>query len=178
MERDMNNTVDKIARRRLGREGEHPRGDLGQLVLLAVFLAIWIADSFVFRMTTIWAPAVPLAARLAASGLILLAAFDLARRGHVVLHEETVREGRLVRDGIFGRVRHPLYLAALLFYAGMAVGTVSLLCFAALAGIFLFYNGIASYEESFLLRKHGDEYREYRRKVPKWIPRLRPARFD
>ena len=174
----MNNTFDKTTKRRLGREGEHPRGDLGQLIILAVFLTVWIADSFLFGITTAWASAVPLAARLAVSGFFLLAAFDLSRRGHVVLHEKIVREDRLVKDGIFGRVRHPLYLGALLFYAALTIGTLSLISFATLAGIFLFYNAIASYEESYLVHKHGDEYLEYKRKVPKWRPLLSPARFD
>ena len=44
MESNMNNTFDKTTKRRLGREGEHPRGDLGQLIILAVFLTVWIAD--------------------------------------------------------------------------------------------------------------------------------------
>ena len=48
----MNNTFDKTTKRRLGREGEHPRGDLGQLIILAVFLTVWIADSFLFGITT------------------------------------------------------------------------------------------------------------------------------
>jgi protein-S-isoprenylcysteine O-methyltransferase Ste14 len=30
------------------------------------------------------------------------------------------------------------------------------------------------YEEPNLEKKFGDEYREYKRNVPRWIPRLKP----
>lgn len=163
---------------RLSKEGEHPWGDVGQFVLLIVFLAAWALDSFILRFSTVLAPLVPLGVRLAAAGLVFLAALRLAHKGHVVISGEVIRQGRLVRDGVFARVRHPLYLAALLFYASLSLSTLSLIAAALLAGIFGFYDFIASYEERILLGRHGDEFREYRRRVPKWIPRLRAARSD
>lgn len=169
----MKTTQENKGKRRLGREGEHPLGDLGQLILLAIFLAVWALDSFVFRFSTFPARAVPLAARLAAATLLLTGAVGFARKGHAVISEDTIRRGRLVTDGAFARVRHPLYLAALLFYAALAAATSSLISCALLAGIFGFYDVIASYEERALLRKYEDEYRAYRQRVPKWIPRLR-----
>jgi protein-S-isoprenylcysteine O-methyltransferase Ste14 len=165
-------------RRKLGRDGEHPRGDLGQLIFLGVFLTVWILDSFVFRLSTVPPRSLPLGARLAAAGAILFLAVALAGKGHIVISEETLRRGRLVKDGMFARVRHPLYLAALLIYLALAVTTVSLASLAVLAAIFVFYDIIAAYEEDFLLRKYGREYGDYLRKVRRWVPRLRPAVFD
>jgi protein-S-isoprenylcysteine O-methyltransferase Ste14 len=178
MEEDMATTEINKERHGLGRDGEHPRGDLGQIILLAVFLTVWILDSFVFGFSTVPARAVPLAVRLAAAGLLFIASAGLAQKGHMVISEESLRRSRLVKDGIFARVRHPLYLAALLFYVSLAVSTASLIGMALFGGVFAFYNFIAAYEERILLDKYGDEYREYRRRVPKWIPRLRPAGFD
>ena len=167
-----------VNRRRPGRDGEHPRGDLGQLILLGVFLCFWILDSFVVRFSTVPFRFLPLWARLAVGGMIFSLAIAFARKGHIVISEETLRRGRLVKEGVFGRVRHPLYLAALLFYTGLVVSTASLVSLGVLVAIFTFYSMIAAYEEEFLLQKHGREYEDYRRRVPRWIPRLRPAVFD
>lgn len=174
----MNATEDRQERRRLGREGEHPHGDLGQLIALTAFLVVWALDSFILRFSTLSARGVPLAARWAAATVLLIGAAAFAGKGHTVISGEAGRRGRLVKDGVFGRVRHPLYLAALLFYAALTAATSSLASFGLLAAIFIFYDIIASYEERFLLRRYGDEYRAYRQRVPKWVPRLSAARFD
>jgi len=57
---------------RIGRHGEHPYGDLGQLVILIGFLAIWILDSFVFRFSTFLSPHVPFYLRLILAGAIVV----------------------------------------------------------------------------------------------------------
>lgn len=174
----MNATQPRPARPRFGREGEHPRGDLGQLILLAVFLAVWILDSFVLGFSTLRASILPLVIRLALAGVLFLGSLALAHKGHLVVSDEVRREGRLVREGPFARVRHPLYLAAVLFYVSLVVATLSLASAALLGAILAFYDVIATYEEGFLVRKHGDAYRAYQRKVPKWVPRLRAAEFE
>ncbi len=174
----MNPTESRQARHRFGREGEHPLGDLGQLILLVVFLAVWAVDSFVLRFSTAPLPAVTLGIRLGIAGLLFIAALRLAHKGHIVISEEVLRRGSLVKDGAFARVRHPLYLASILFYVSLVISTLSLVSAAFLGGIAVFYDAIASYEEKTLLRKHGDEYRVYKQRVPKWIPRIRPATFD
>ncbi|MDH5468312.1 MAG: isoprenylcysteine carboxylmethyltransferase family protein [Candidatus Aminicenantes bacterium] len=156
----------------IGREGEHPYGDLGQIIILLVFLAIWILDSFVFRFSTFLSPHVPLYLRLILVGLILVLAAYLVRSGHRVVSDEVLSSPRLITDGAFSRVRHPLYLAALLFYLFLIVMTLSLISLLLFMGIFIFYNGIAAYEEKFLEKKFGQDYSDYRKKVSRWIPRL------
>ena len=160
-----------------GRGDEHPLGHLGQFVSLVAFLVVWGLDSFVLRFSTFLAPSVPLALRLAVAGLIAAIAVYFSLKGHVVVQGGPDHPGRPVRDGAFARVRNPIYLGSLLFYIGLAISTLSLLALAVFESIFLFYNYIASYEERRLVQIYGDVYRDYRRKVPKWIPRLRPARF-
>ena len=34
------------------KNGEHPRGDAGQLILFGLFLVIWILDSFILHRST------------------------------------------------------------------------------------------------------------------------------
>jgi len=157
----------------IGRHGEHPYGDLGQIIILLVFLVIWILDSFVFRYSTFLSPQVSIYLRLIFAGLILVSAIYLVRSGHRAISNEVLSSPRLLTDGAFSRVRHPLYLAALLFYIFLIALTFSMISLFVFVGIFFFYNYIAAYEENFLEKKFGQEYRDYRKNVPKWFPRLK-----
>jgi protein-S-isoprenylcysteine O-methyltransferase Ste14 len=156
----------------IGRQGEHPYGDLGQIIFLLGFLIIWILDSFVFKYSTLLSPHISLYLRLPVAGLILILAIYLVRSGHRAISDEVLSSPRLLTDGAFARVRHPLYLAALLFYLFLIIITLSLISFLLFTGIFIFYNAIAAYEEKFCEQKFGQDYRDYKKNVPKWIPRL------
>lgn len=157
---------------------EHPYGDRGQIVLLFVFLVVWGLDSFLFQRTTMLAGAMPLAARLGLAGLVLLAAVYFVQTGHRVISDPSFKGKGLIKDGAFARLRHPLYGGSILFYLAMVISTMSLAAFVILFAIVVFYNVIAAYEEKLLLKKYGDEYRAYQRKVPRWVPRFRPAQFN
>ena len=156
----------------IGRHGEHPYGDMGQLIILFLFFVIWILDSFVFQYSTSLSSYVPIYLRLAVAGLILMAAIYLIRSGHRAIAGEVLASPRLLTDGAFSRVRHPIYLAALLFYLLLISITLSLISLGIFAGIFIFYNHIAAYEENFLEKKYGQDYRDYKKNTPKWIPFL------
>jgi protein-S-isoprenylcysteine O-methyltransferase Ste14 len=140
-------------------------------------MSVWILDSFVFKFSTSLAAVVPLYVRIFAASLVFLFAIYLSRSGHRAISHEVQSQPRILCDGAFARVRHPLYLAALLFYQLLFFLTLSLICLGLAACIFLFYNFIASYEERWLEERFGQEYRDYRKRVPRWIPRLTPARF-
>jgi protein-S-isoprenylcysteine O-methyltransferase Ste14 len=157
---------------RIGRHGEHPYGDLGQIIILLGFLLIWILDSFVFKFSIFLTPYVPLYLRLIVAGLILVVAIYLVRSGHRAISDEVLSSPRLLTDGAFSRVRHPLYLAAILFYVFLIALTLSLISLFIFLGIFIFYNYIATYEENFLEHKFGQDYHDYRKNVPKWILRF------
>jgi protein-S-isoprenylcysteine O-methyltransferase Ste14 len=80
----------------------------------------------------------------------------------------------LVTRGAYGFVRHPAYLAAFLVWLSLAVGfrsaTVLALTVAYVIPVYLLY--IRS-EEAMLAGAFGDQYRDYRRTVPLFIPRRR-----
>ncbi|MEW6566675.1 MAG: isoprenylcysteine carboxylmethyltransferase family protein [Chloroflexota bacterium] len=153
-------------------DGEHPFGDTGQLISLGVFLVVWIGDSFFLHQSTFLSDYVPLYIRLFILGLTLITAMYLFRAGHVVVGHEQ-RPNGVVATGAFRYVRHPLYLASILTYLGLAVSTVSLISLALLVGVFVFHNCIASYEEELLETKFGEEYSNYRKRTGKWVPRIR-----
>ena len=67
-------------------------------------------------------------------------------------------------------VRHPIYLGAILGYAGMICMTLSLASAAIFILIVAFYVYISRYEEKLLTKRFGNEYREYMKKVPMLCP--------
>jgi protein-S-isoprenylcysteine O-methyltransferase Ste14 len=108
--------------------------------------------------------------------------------GVVVLLEAFVRFARadgtpappmptahLVVVGPYRYVRNPMYLAVLGIILGQALlsGSRGALLYAGtvLLAVVLFVRG---YEEPTLELEYGEEYREYRRNVRGWIPRVRP----
>jgi len=151
--------------------GEHPFGDAGQLILLVLFLILWIADSFFLRKSTFLSDDIPLYIRLVFLALALVTAAYLSISGHDAVGREQ-RGTKVVSSGAFRYVRHPLYMACLLFYLGLAVSTASIFSLAFFVVIFLFYNYIASFEERVLDEKFGEEYKKYKKRTGKWIPEI------
>ena len=85
-------------------------------------------------------------------------------------------EQRLVITGIRSRVRHPIYLAHLCEVLAWALGSglvviYGLLVFVAITGAVLI-----RLEERELERRFGQEYRDYKQRVPAILPALRRGR--
>lgn len=153
------------------KNGEHPFSDAGQLISFALFLVVWVADSFFLCISTFLSNYVPLYIRLVILGLTLVSAMYLFRSGHVVVSHEQ-RPESVVSTGAFRYVRHPLYLASILAYLGLSISTASLLSLGLLVGIFIFHNYIASYEEALLVERFREDYRRYKEVTGKWLPRI------
>lgn len=79
-------------------------------------------------------------------------------------------EHRLVKNGLYKYVRHPIYLGALLSAIAIPIYATSLLGFLfALAAIPLF-NYRIGVEEKMLIEEFGDEYLEYTKATWKLFP--------
>jgi protein-S-isoprenylcysteine O-methyltransferase Ste14 len=154
------------------KQGEHPLGDTGQLVALGVFLLLWGVDSFLLRRTTFLSAYVPLYVRVG----VLIAAVGIAaalvRSGHAAVRHDEGPTGVLTA-GAFAYVRHPLYLGSVLVYFGLAFSTFSLAAVGVAAAILAGYDYLAAYEERYLESRFGDEYRSYKVKTGKWLPKPR-----
>jgi protein-S-isoprenylcysteine O-methyltransferase Ste14 len=81
----------------------------------------------------------------------------------------------LVVTGLYRYVRNPIYvsMAAAVTGQGLLLGQPILFGYAAL-GALPAAAFVRLYEEPALARKFGAEYEEYRRNVPRWLPRLTP----
>ncbi len=79
--------------------------------------------------------------------------------------------GPLVVGGPFARCRNPLYVGNLLIGLGVVVAlAVPLLVPAYVALFFVHYGLIVAWEERRLEAVHGDAFRAYRARVPRWFP--------
>jgi protein-S-isoprenylcysteine O-methyltransferase Ste14 len=81
----------------------------------------------------------------------------------------------LVIDGPYAITRHPIYSGILLMLFGSALAWNSFLTLllALLLSMTLFFHTV--YEELLFERHFGDAYREYRRRVPRLVPFIRPG---
>jgi protein-S-isoprenylcysteine O-methyltransferase Ste14 len=132
-----------------------------------------------FGGTALW-PDILIAAAgvsLALCAVILVAAAKKHLGRHWALAARVIDEHRLVTDGPFGRVRHPIYLAMGLLLLAAVVG-LSSVPGAACASLFFVagtYIRVRA-EEGLLAREFGPEFEAYRRRVSAFLPRLRPRR--
>jgi protein-S-isoprenylcysteine O-methyltransferase Ste14 len=152
--------------------GEHPFGDTGQLILLIVFLLVWFIDSFILKFSTFTAQYVTLLLRMPLGILFLLGAGYLAQQGMKVVFGEERMEPQVINKGVFKLMRHPVYLGCILFYLALVIFTFSIFAATICITIIVFYHYIAKYEEKLLLAEFGNEYEQYMKSVPMWIPRL------
>lgn len=82
----------------------------------------------------------------------------------------------LVTSGIYSQIRHPLYLGLLAIFFGyfLVSGTVGALIH---LGCLIAYLPIGIYfEEKNLIAFFGENYREYQRQVPAFLPRIHKKR--
>jgi protein-S-isoprenylcysteine O-methyltransferase Ste14 len=80
---------------------------------------------------------------------------------------------QLRTDGPYGVTRHPIYTGMLgMLLGSMLVGGIGLWIVLAILGAFFVLLKIPA-EEKLMIETFGDEYRQYRQRVPQLIPGLR-----
>jgi len=83
------------------------------------------------------------------------------------------RENRLATEGVYAKIRHPQYTGLFMIIFGEGIvhwpTVVSVAAFPIIVGA---YTLLARREERQVFEKFGDEYQEYQRRVPMFIPRF------
>jgi protein-S-isoprenylcysteine O-methyltransferase Ste14 len=153
--------------------GEHRLGDAGQIILACLFAVVWAADSLVLRWTTVLNAHVPLVVRVPVAVAALVLAAYLSRAGLKIVFGEKREKPEVIRKGVFRYSRHPVYLGEILLYFGLLMLNISLAAAAVWLMTMGFLHYISRHEERLLLVRFDEEYRQYMREVPMWIPRLR-----
>ena len=131
---------------------------------------MWIVDGFVLKLTVAFAGAA-MAVRIPVGVALLVVGVLTARASHDIVFGRETEEPRVIRDGVFDRLRHPMYFSEVLFYAGMLLFSLSLAAAAVALAAWGFLTFIARFEERLLLDRFGADYARYRDEVPMWLPR-------
>jgi protein-S-isoprenylcysteine O-methyltransferase Ste14 len=80
-------------------------------------------------------------------------------------------EGRVAREGVYARIRHPQYVAFILVLTGFLLQWPTLITVAAYPVLVWAYARLARREERDSLACFGDDYARYMREVPAFLPR-------
>lgn len=82
---------------------------------------------------------------------------------------EPAAHARLVRSGIYAKIRHPIYTSVILAGFGWALAWLSWPTLLASAALLPFFHAKSCREEGFLRRKFP-EYREYEARTRRFVP--------
>jgi len=149
---------------------EHPQSHLIQFLTCILFLLIWILDSFLIKFGQLETELVPFQIRFFVFiGCIGLGVF-LGMKSHNLVFGGSAYN-QTISSGVYSYVRHPMYLSYLVIYFGFIILSFSLMSFLFWLIIIYLFNQIAEYEEKDLERILKENYLEYKKKVPRWIPR-------
>lgn len=154
------------------------RGQIPVLIfLLALPILLFGNDDFYYQLfaghyhilrivTAILAIAVSLA------GLILRAyTVSTTPKGTSGRNTSKQVANQLNTQGIYSVVRHPLYLANYLIWAGILIYTMNLCAFIIVSLVYwVYYERIMFAEEAFLRKQFGEDFEEWAARVPAFIP--------
>lgn len=145
----------------------NPPAAIAFLIMCAFVLPV---DIFVFGGPTIPLLSRPVACLLGGSlfvlgvGMVIVAAITV---------DKGVKAKRLIRTGIFGLIRHPIY-SAYAFYitpgAALVLNRLVWLVLLPIVGYFVMGWAIVAPEEERLVKEFGDEYLRYREEVNAYFP--------
>lgn len=105
----------------------------------------------------------------ALGGLIGIYALAHNRLGNFAIYPEPLEQARLITSGPYRWVRHPMYLALLLFMAGIAAWNGTWYNLASLPVLLIAILGKAQREERYL-RERFTDYADYCRRCKRLIP--------
>lgn len=82
----------------------------------------------------------------------------------------TLKDQQLIQSGIYRYVRHPIYLAALIYTPAIPLILLSVYGFLVMLAIFPLFIYRISIEEKMLVEKFGSKYIQYKKRTKKLIP--------
>lgn len=134
----------------------------GLLALLFINGGFFFEDPFTPRQMLSWA------LMLASAAVAVSGFYGLRRFGRAV--DDWENTTRLVREGVFRYIRHPLYASLMFLTAGIFLKNPS--GWAAAAGVFTlaFLVAASRVEEGENTAKFGDDYRRYQEATKRYLP--------
>ena len=157
-------------RYRMPGTGGQSRRDRIIVYLLAVGFIAWVVLMPLDARRFHWTPRLPLAVELVGDALLVLSWLLLFRSfadntfGSALVRVQTERGHRVVTTGVYGWVRHPMYLGATLMFVGgsLVTGAATALVVGLALSLLL---AVRSLDEEELLTRELPGYDDYRRRV-------------
>ena len=159
-----------------------------RLVAAGNFFFRWRNHIFPLTFALLWVLSRPRPAfgSFRADAIVDIAGFAIALCGQILRagaigYAYIIRGGKkrrihadaLVQEGLFAHSRNPLYAGNFLVFLGLFVMIHSAFGYAVGVPFFAFaYIAIVAAEEDFLLRRFGDVYADYCRRVSRFLPAL------
>ncbi len=85
--------------------------------------------------------------------------------------------GELVTDGIYEYVRHPQYSGFIVIIVGFLIQWPTIITLIMAPSLLIMYNRLSKKEEAVMIAQFGEEYLEYREKVPSFIPAIKQKKI-
>jgi protein-S-isoprenylcysteine O-methyltransferase Ste14 len=149
------------------------RSRWGVLLQFAAFSLLW-QGHFWERSLPAWRTVLSVALFAVAAGLSWTSSHAL--RGQLRIDAGLGADHKLVRSGPYALVRHPIYTSMLVVMCAIAVIVTPWPLFLAALVLFVAGTEIRVHTEEKLLASHfGEEFQDYKRTVPAYIPFLRSS---
>jgi len=148
---------------------EIPHSHVYHALLPIIFAVVWVSDSKILKLSIFLNEIIPFFVRAALFAVFLGIAIILMGLSHRALFNNGPPD-TLITDGIFAHTRNPMYLGILCIYIAFIALSISLISVALFIVVVYAYTKMVNYEENVLEKLFNEDYKEYRGRVPKWIP--------
>ena len=152
--------------------GEYRWGDAGQIILFIIFIIGMVSDLFFIKVSSSWQDVIPWYVPVIIFIPLIFISGYLAQSGLKKVFKEERKELEVISSGVFGVVRHPIYLGSILIFLSFTVLSLSIIALIIWFVIIVFYYYLCRYEEKLLIGKLGKKYRDYMNEIPMLIPRI------
>ena len=162
---------------REGLGSEHKFNDALQLILFIGFFIVWGLDSFYWHTTHFLNNMVPWWIRIIFFLMAISFCVYLVKVSWRIIFTGD-HTGKVVRDEVYNIIRHPMYMGEIMLYVAFFFLTLSLVSFIYIIGTWIIIDRMASFEEKEMELRLGDQYRQYKMEVGKWIPKRMRMNYD
>jgi protein-S-isoprenylcysteine O-methyltransferase Ste14 len=148
--------------RESGQSGDFQLTEKEKRIINAIFLPMIV--SFVYsvflplQLGTMWLYS-GLLVYLFGFGFLIVAVSNFA----------TSPKDEVITKGLYGVTRNPEYIGILLIQSGLGIACASWLYLLLTVITLILFDANLSAEERYCLYKYGEEYREYKSRIPRWI---------
>jgi protein-S-isoprenylcysteine O-methyltransferase Ste14 len=140
------------------------------LAVVVIGLALdWLLPAYLLRVLLTWPERIAIAVVLIGAGAALAIPAMRGFRSAGTHVEPWKPSTALVIDGIFGRLRNPMYVGATFGLTGIATLLASdWMLVMVVIFVPVIHFGVVKREERYLEAKFGDAYRQYSARVPRY----------